>query len=141
METQLTEGSEVKKEEQEMKGNEIKQEESRSEETSKSGSSESKNPSSEMKETLSSPPTSPAPVKSPTASRKYTSIQDFGLTADQNARHRRKMEDAHFHQDGFSDVPHRGFFFFFNFILKQCIVFNFSKNKTRILLYLRWTWR
>jgi len=43
-------------------------------------------------------------------SKKYTSVQDYGVCFDQNWKHRRRMEDAHVIIDGFNDDPRSGFF-------------------------------
>jgi len=39
-----------------------------------------------------------------------TSVQDFGVCADQNWKHRRRMEDAHIIVDSFNGDPNSGFF-------------------------------
>jgi len=39
-----------------------------------------------------------------------TSVQDFGVCADQNWKYRRRMEDAHRIEDGFNGDPSSGFF-------------------------------
>jgi len=40
----------------------------------------------------------------------FTSVKEYGIFFDQNWQHRRKMEDAHFIQDGFAEDPNNGFF-------------------------------
>jgi len=42
--------------------------------------------------------------------KKITSVKDFGVASDQNWKHRRRMEDAHYVEDGFMKDPTRGFF-------------------------------
>jgi len=42
--------------------------------------------------------------------KQFTSVKDFGVSSDQNWKHRRRMEDAHYVEDGFMKDPHRGFF-------------------------------
>jgi len=39
-----------------------------------------------------------------------TSVTDYGICSDQNWKYRRRMEDAHFVQDGYSSSPDKGFF-------------------------------
>jgi len=55
-------------------------------------------------------PEVPAETPKEDAPKQYTSIQDFGLKADRNSRHRRTMEDTHTHVDGFCDNPKWGYF-------------------------------
>eukprot|EP01118_Nematostelium_gracile_P019558 TRINITY_DN90_c0_g1_i4.p1 TRINITY_DN90_c0_g1~~TRINITY_DN90_c0_g1_i4.p1 ORF type:complete len:315 (+),score=75.85 TRINITY_DN90_c0_g1_i4:3-947(+) len=43
-----------------------------------------------------------------------TSVKDFGVSCDQNWKHRRKMEDAHTIIDGFLSDPNKGFFAVFD---------------------------
>jgi len=40
----------------------------------------------------------------------HTSVKDFGVSSDQNWKHRRRMEDAHYVEDGFMKDPNKGFF-------------------------------
>jgi len=42
--------------------------------------------------------------------KQLTSVRDFGVASDQNWKHRRRMEDAHFVEDGFMKDPNKGFF-------------------------------
>jgi len=42
--------------------------------------------------------------------KELTSVKDYGVSSDQNWKHRRKMEDAHYVEDGFMKDPNRGFF-------------------------------
>jgi len=51
---------------------------------------------------------SEAPHKS--ASKNCTSVRDYGVACDQNFKCRRRMEDAHYLEDGFNGDPHSGFF-------------------------------
>jgi len=41
---------------------------------------------------------------------KYTSVKDYGVCSDQNWKHRRRMEDAHYIEDGFNGDRTCGFF-------------------------------
>jgi protein phosphatase PTC1 len=41
---------------------------------------------------------------------KYTGVKDYGVSSDQNAKFRRRMEDAHYCEDGFNGVPEQAFF-------------------------------
>jgi len=41
---------------------------------------------------------------------KFTSVTDVGVCADQNWKYRRRMEDAHYLEDGFNGDPSMGFF-------------------------------
>jgi len=41
---------------------------------------------------------------------KYTAFQDLGVCSDQNWKYRRRMEDAHYTEDGFDGNPTMGFF-------------------------------
>jgi len=42
--------------------------------------------------------------------KQCTSVKDFGVSSDQNWKHRRRMEDAHYVEDGFMKDPNKGFF-------------------------------
>jgi len=42
--------------------------------------------------------------------KQITSVKDFGVSSDQNWKHRRRMEDAHYVEDGFMNDPNKGFF-------------------------------
>jgi len=41
---------------------------------------------------------------------KYTSVKEYGVCSDQNWKHRRRMEDAHYIEDGFNGDQTCGFF-------------------------------
>ncbi len=41
---------------------------------------------------------------------KYTGVKDYGVSSDQNPKYRRKMEDAHYCEDGFNGDPEQAFF-------------------------------
>lgn len=56
------------------------------------------------------------------AKKPPSSVKEFGVWADQNMRHRRRMEDAHYTEDGFNGDPTQGFFAVYdgtNFILSK----------------------
>jgi len=65
-------------------------------------------PSSEKKEDSGSTTEEEAPSQGKT--KTFTSVKDFGVSSDQNWKHRRRMEDAHYMEDGFMKDPKRGFF-------------------------------
>lgn len=43
-----------------------------------------------------------------------TSVKDYGVSSDQNIKHRRKMEDTHLLVDGFDGKPDQGLFCVFD---------------------------
>jgi protein phosphatase PTC1 len=75
-----------------------------------------------------SPSTPPIPTEKPTESKKETtdsgsdeddskqnkktctSVKDYGVWSDQNFKYRRRMEDAHYCEDGFNGNASQGFF-------------------------------
>eukprot|EP01117_Protostelium_nocturnum_P003211 TRINITY_DN1415_c0_g1_i1.p1 TRINITY_DN1415_c0_g1~~TRINITY_DN1415_c0_g1_i1.p1 ORF type:complete len:290 (-),score=97.12 TRINITY_DN1415_c0_g1_i1:212-1081(-) len=52
----------------------------------------------------------PPPAKTSHPKKNATSVADYGMCSDQNSRYRRRMEDAHFLQDGFNNDPSSGIF-------------------------------